>query len=200
MPALPNPPPLLFSPEEYLKRERASETKHEYVKGEIFAMSGGTGNHSVIALNIGAELRTRLRGKPCKTFNSDMRVAVSDVMYAYPDVSVACGENLSSSALSDMIRNPVLLVEALSPSTTLYDRDEKFAHYRQIESFTDYLLVSQDKPHVEHHHKLAEDHWETFYASGWDASVEIPSLEIVLPLSEIYYQIEFPAPADAKEE
>jgi Uma2 family endonuclease len=148
MPAQPNPAP---TPEDYLARERRQETRHEYIEGEIRAMTGASRTHNVICINIAPSLHAQPRGKSCKVYINDMRVKVGPTgIYTYPDIAVACGRPQFEDAEVDTLLNPALIVEVLSESTEAYDRGAKFAHYRNIASLQDYLLVSQTECRVEH--------------------------------------------------
>ena len=148
------------SEQEYLAFERASEERHEYADGEIFAMSGGTYAHSAIMSNILIELGSALRGRKCKAHGADMRIHIpSTRRYTYADALVVCGEPILTDDVRDALENPVVIVEVLSDSTEKYDRGDKFAHYRSIPSFRDYVLVSQKKVCVEHFRRQADGLW-----------------------------------------
>jgi Uma2 family endonuclease len=139
------------SEEEYLLIERAAEYKSEYWDGEMYAMAGASSRHGLIGLNIGAQLHAQFRNRPCEAYMNDMRVRVANSgMYTYPDVIAVCGEARFLDEHQDTLLNPQLLVEVLSPSTADYDRGEKLRRYRQLESLTDCLLVSQDRLLIEH--------------------------------------------------
>src|SRR5690606_7579846 len=128
--------------EEYLEFERSSEIKHEFYNGRVFAMAGAKRRHNLIALNIGSEIRSNLKGKDCEAYPSDMRVLVAEFgLYTYPDVSVVCGKPEFQDDVLDTLLNPVLLIEILSDSTESYDRGRKFQHYRSIETLKEYVLV-----------------------------------------------------------
>jgi Uma2 family endonuclease len=132
------------SPAEYLALERAAEHRHEYVSGRVYAMTGASREHNVIATNTSRALGNQLSGRPCETYQSDMRVKVSETgMYTYPDVVVACGTPAFEDAYVDTLLNPTVIIEVLSPSTEAYDRGEKFAHYRRLPSLREYLLIAQ---------------------------------------------------------
>src|SRR5919198_4874617 len=119
-----------YTPEEYLALERAARHKSEYVNGRIYALAGASRAHNLIVVNVSAELRAQLRGRPCETYASDMRVKVSQTgLYTYPDVVVVCGEPRFEDAQVDTLLNPTVIIEVLSESTESYDRGEKFAHY-----------------------------------------------------------------------
>ena len=141
-----------FTPAEYLVWERKAAVKSEYLRGEILAMSGASLAHTLITLDIATELNIQLRGSECEVVTNDMRVKTSpQVAYFYPDVLVFCGEPQFEDNTFDTLLNPVTIIEVLSPSTETYDRTEKFEYYQQVVSLKEYVLVSQDKVHVEHY-------------------------------------------------
>ncbi len=145
-------PKTRYTPEEYLALERSSETKHEYFKGEIFAMGGASSRHVLIVTNLVIELGSQLKKGPCRVFSTDLRVRVdTSGLYTYPDVVVICDAPEFSDDQRDTLLNPVLIIEVLSDSTKDYDRGGKFEQYRTIKSFKEYLLVAQDRPHLEHY-------------------------------------------------
>jgi Uma2 family endonuclease len=145
---------------EYVALEAASETKHEFVNGEIFAMAGGTPEHSRLSANVIGELRAALRGRPCVTFTSDLRIRVQTTgLGTYPDASVVCGQLEVDPEDKNSVTNPVVLVEVLADSTEAYDRDDKRAHYRLIPSLCDYLLVSQRERRIDHYHRNDDGTW-----------------------------------------
>jgi Uma2 family endonuclease len=179
-----------LSEAQYLEIERAAEFKSEFFDGEMFAMAGGSRKHSLIASNLIAELRNRLRGRPCAVFNSDLRIKIeTSGLYTYPDASVVCGPSKSVGDADDTIVNPVLLAEVLSDSTEAYDRGRKSEQYRQIPSLREYLLISQKERHVESMVR-GEKQWSLHEASGANATIELPSLGITLSLSEIYLKVD----------
>lgn len=141
---------------EYLALERDANTKHEFFAGEIFAMGGGTPEHSAIAVKIASQLDAQLEGKECRVFNSDLRVRVlATGLGTYPDVTVVCGPLEFAPDAPDTLVNPVVIVEVLSASTEEYDRGAKFDNYRQISSLREYVLVSQRERLVEVHRRQA---------------------------------------------
>ena len=185
------------SPEEYLAAERRSETKHEYDRGFIVAMAGASRWHNRIALNLGAELRAHLKGRPCEAFVSDMRVLVEETeLYTYPDLAMVCGEPRFLDAEVDTLLNPVAIVEVLSPSTEAYDRGKKFAHYRRIPSLVEYVLVAQDRPLIERFTRRG-DEWVLATFEGLDAALALESAGVRVPLREIYDRVDFAAEGDA---
>ena len=182
-----------YTVEEYLDFERASPTKHEYLAGDIYAMVGASEPHVLIVSNLIFLLRLRFRGRPCKVYANDLRLKVSQTgLYTYPDVIAICGEVKLSDSHHDMIENPQVVIEVLSPSTEEYDRGEKLDHYKQIESLTDALLVAQDVRRVEHHARQPDGSWRRSEVAG-SGVISLPSIGCDLPLAEIYDQIELPA-------
>lgn len=191
MSAVPNP---FLTPQEYLARERRAETKSEYLRGEVFAMSGASREHNLIAGNVNRALGEQLRDRQCEVYPGDMRVKVSPTgLYTYPDVTIACGEPEFEDAEVDTLLNPKVLVEVLSPSTADYDRGGKFTHYRRLPSLREYVLISQDRPLVEHYVRQAQDEWLLTEQSSLQDTLLLPSIECRLPLSEIYLKVRFVA-------
>lgn len=180
-----------LTPERYLEQERKAAFKSEYYQGETFAMTGATRWHSLIVGNIAGELRQALRQRPCEVYSSDMRVRVSTTgLYTYPDVAVVCGEPAFADDQKDTLLNPTALVEVLSDSTKDYDRGQKFQHYRKLDSLQDYLAVSQTTAHVEHYARQADERWLLTDIRGLEAEVTLYSVNITLPLSEIYFKVQ----------
>jgi len=177
---------------EYLAIERAAPFKSECFAGEMFAIAGGSAMHSLIAVNLAAELRAKLKSRPCDAFNSDLRIKIEATgLYTYPDVSVVCGPLQYVAGTNDTILNPVLLVEVLSDSTEAYDRGEKFQMYRQIPSFKEYVLASQRLPRLEHFARRSNDEWALRTVEGRDASLTLPCLEVTIDLNEVFAGVEF---------
>jgi Uma2 family endonuclease len=194
----PRPEPLA-TPAEYLARERTASTKSEYVNGRVYAMAGASRVHNVIVGNTFAELRAQLRGRGCEAYVSDMRVKVGPTgLYTYPDVAALCDEPRFEDDHFDTLLNPSLIIEVLSPSTESYDRGEKFAHYRRLETLNDYVLISQGTSRVEHYRREG-DHWMFTEVDDLQAELAIASLGCVLKLREIYDRVDLPSdPADAR--
>ena len=136
--------PTVMSVEGYLESERHSAIKHEYVDGHVYALAGETRAHGVIAVNVTSLLRSALRGGPCRVYNSDVKVQLTETRYVYPDVSVGCDERDRLNDDEDVVRYPTVVVEVLSSSTEAYDRGAKFALYRSSEVLREYVLVSTD--------------------------------------------------------
>ena len=181
--------------EEYLARERQAAFKSEYFQGKIYAMSGANESHNLIVANIVGELRSQFKGRPCRVLPSDMRVKVSPAgLYTYPDVLAWRGDARYEDEKKDTLLNPGLIVEVLSRRTESYDRGEKFAHYRQLESMTDYVLVSQVRFRVEHFSRLSEGRWLLTEHSEINEVLELVNLKCQLPLSEIYENVLLESP------
>jgi Uma2 family endonuclease len=190
-----------YTPEEYLALERAADYRSEYLNGEIYAMAGGTPQHGAIAVNIGSELRAQLKAKPCQVFPSDVKIRTTPGgLFAYPDISVVCGPLNYHDAHRDVLTNPVLLVEVLSESTEAFDRGRKFYQYRQIETLTDSLLVSQEEPSIDHYAKQPDGRWLLTTVVGLDARLYLASLDCTLLLREVYAKIEFPSQPGAEDQ
>ncbi len=189
--------------EEYLELEsRSPEVKYEYRDGvivnmrEALAMAGGTVTHCLINANVIAAFNNRLKGGPCRVYSNDLRVRIPrKTLYTYPDAVVVCGNTESElhKTASATITNPTLIVEVLSPSTELYDRGEKFSLYREIPSLREYVLVSQSSPRVETYFRRDDGGWSFGPFEGINAVAKLLSLEIDLPLTEVYAGVEFPA-------
>jgi Uma2 family endonuclease len=159
-------------------------------------MSGGSPDHSLIISNVNGELRSLLKGKPCRVYESNLRVRIPrTTLYTYPDASVICGERQFDplDARRETVTNPTLIVEVLSPSTEGWDRGGKFQNYRQIDSLREYVLVSSDKPLVETYLRQQEGAWVLNAFAGTDARVRLVSLGVELDLAEVYSGVQFPA-------
>jgi len=143
------PQKMRMSESEYLEFERKNETKHEFMDGEVFAMTGASRAHNLISIQTAALLINQLRGKNCEVYAADMRVKISSKKYLYPDVSVVCGEVQLSDDKFDNLLNPTVIIEVLSDTTEAYDRGTKFQNYRKLESLQEYVLIAQDKPYIE---------------------------------------------------
>lgn len=194
-------PQRTYTPEEYLALERQAEQRSEYYAGEIFAMAGASEVHNLIAGNIFASLHTQFRGRPCRVYMNDMRVKVHPTgLYTYPDVVVVCGERQFDDAQHDVLLNPNVIIEVLSPSTEAYDRGNKAAQYRQLPSLAEHLLVSQEHMHVEQYMRQADGQWLFFEVSGKDARIHLPPIKAVLVLAEIYDTVALDSPNGAGEE
>jgi Uma2 family endonuclease len=185
-----------LTPEQYLEIERTSDTRHEFYRGEMYAMSGGSLRHAVIIGNFSSALHGALTDRPCVVVTSDLRTCVApDGLYTYPDIVVICGEPKFVDSRTDTVRNPVLLVEVLSPSTESHDRGFKSAQYRTLEGLQEYVLVSQTEARVETHRRQPGNQWLLIDSVGMDAVCELASVDCRVPLAEIYRKVEFENPA-----
>lgn len=175
-----------FTFAEYVERERASDTKHELVNGEIFAMAGGTIEHGRLASSVMITLGAQLRGRPCSAFSSDVLVRVlATGLATYPDLSVVCGKLERDPEDANTVINPILLVEVLSDSTEAYDRGEKFAHYRRVPSLKEYVLVSQHEPRIEVFRRGDDGIW-SLHEAGATERVKLTSIACELAVDEVY--------------
>ena len=173
----------LLSIEEYLKFEEGTPIRHEYVAGEIFAMSGGSRKHALIAGNVFAAFHAHLRGSPCSSFINDFKLHLDvneSKFFYYPDVMVACGPQADDRFCT----NPRLIVEVLSPSTERTDRREKASNYRQIPALEEYVLVAQRMAEVTIYRR--SEHWAPLILSSLEETAEFRSIELALPLGQIY--------------
>lgn len=171
---------------EYCVFERDAVLKHEYLRGEVYAMTGGTLEHGRLGANIIYLLKRELEGRPCRVFSSDVRVRVEATdLDTYPDASVVCGEPRTGDEHGHALINPILVVEVLSDSTEAYDRGQKASHYRQIPALQAYLLISQHEPRLELQLRQADGHWTLLEATA-GASLTIAPLEIELSVDEVY--------------
>lgn len=191
-----------YTVDQYLEIERASEDRHFYVDGDIFAMAGESGAHGDISVNLVALLANQLKNTPCRARTKDTKVRSGPTpllgkstrgMFSYPDVVVICDELEYHDAHKDVILNPRVIVEVLSESTEAFDRGENFTRLRMWNSsLTDYLLVLQDKAQVEHYTRTADGSWSLNTYTGLDASVSIPSIQCTLKLADVYDRVAFP--------
>jgi Uma2 family endonuclease len=183
----------LLSAEEYLAIERASDTKHEYVDGQIVAMAGTSLAHALIASNVAGELRSRLRGSGCNAVASDLRVSADLKAYFYPDVVVFCKGGKWRDAGMDTLESPVVVFEVLSDSTEVRDRGVKFERYQRAESLQMYVLVAQDHVSVEVFRRASEQLWEYFALRDLNDVLSLEAVGATLPLSEVYMDVDFGA-------
>ncbi len=190
-----------YTLEEYLVMEEAAEYKSEYHGGKIVAMAGGSFDHNTIGQNAGSAISNQLRAKnkSCRVANSDQKIYIDNYdKGVYPDVSVFCDKPQFHKGRKDIITNPILVVEVLSPSTEGYDRGAKFTQYRSIPSFKEYVLIAQDKAWVESFYKVEEDVWRISNAEGLDSKIQLFSLGIEITLADIYHLVDFELPTEEK--
>lgn len=190
------PPQGFSTPEAYLTFERASETKHEYLNGQISATGRVSARHVLLVTNLVGELGLQLKAGPCTVYSSALRVRTAPSgLYTYPDVIVLCEEPRFSDHQEDTLLNPALIIEVLSESTKDYDRGGKFEQYRTIDSFVEYLLVAQDRPHVEHHTGQADGSWLLQETNSMEDTIQLTSVPCSLRMADIYSKINFQATA-----
>ncbi len=184
-------PKLLFTPEEYLELECQAEYKSQYVAGEIFAMAGTQSVHNEVAGNIFAALHTRFRSRACRAYFSDIRLRVPEAsLYTYPDVMALCGSPVfETSGNPPSLLNPQVILEVLSPSTEAFERGDKFARYRKLESLTDYVLVSVQKMRVEQHTRQSSGVWTYEEYEHPSNILRLASVDCEVPLEEIYAKV-----------
>ncbi|RMG54603.1 MAG: Uma2 family endonuclease [Bacteroidetes bacterium] len=186
-----------LSIEEYLAEERLATERHEYHRGEIFAMAGGTRNHSILGTNMLTELNLLGRRGGCTTFNGDMRVRIdAENCFLYPEASVVCGPVESSPFDADAIVNPVLIAEVLSESTEAYDRGEKFRLYRQLSSLREYVLIDQYRPIVQVFSLGEAGIWEMREYMGREGSLRLQSLQAEIRMADLYQNVDWEQPRE----
>lgn len=184
----------IFSVENYLDFERIQTERHEFLDGGVYAMAGESPSHSSICFNLYTIVGSQLRGKRCRGFSPNMKVATNEKgLFSYPDLAIVCGEPKFHDEKSDVLTNPKVIFEVLSPSTEHYDRGEKFLRYvNGIESVTEYVLISQDKPFIEIFTKQQNGEWEKSEIEGLESVTNIGSIECRIALTELYDLIQFP--------
>jgi Uma2 family endonuclease len=196
-----------YTVEEYLALERASEERHEYLDGDVYAMAGESPEHGAICVNLAISIGSQMRGTPCQAFVKDMKVCSGPLalpgrsakgLFSYPDLVVVCGAMQFHDQFRDVLLNPSLIIEVLSASTEAFDRGEKFRRYRTwLPTLQDYLLVAQDKPFIDHYHRVEENRWELIPIEGLEARLHLESVHCTLRLADVYDRIIFP-PEDAE--
>jgi len=184
-------PKTTYPPEVYLEIDRQSELRNEYYNGEIFAMTGASRKHNLITANVTASLNPQLKGRQCEVYASDMRVKVSSSgLYTYPDVVVVCGTPIFEDQETDTLINPTVIIEVLSKSTEGYDRGDKAAHYRKLDSLAEYILISQAKLHLEHFVRQPDNQWLLSEADDLEAVIDLASINCQLAITDIYDKVE----------
>lgn len=180
-----------YSIQEYLQMEGEALEKHEYYKGEIFAMSGAGTRYNIISVNIIASLYNLLKGKSCQPYGSDMRIHIpQNTLFTYPDISVICGDITNAGADENSATNPTVIIEILSPSTRNYDRGVKFMLYRDIPTLKEYILIEAESINVEQFAINKEGFWQLKEFSGNEDELILESLNVNLLLNDIYDRCE----------
>lgn len=185
------PPPAynkqFVSVKEYLEQEKMSLEKHEYYKGEIFAMAGAGSRHNVIFKNVYLAVGNALKGKNCQPYGSDLRIHIPEnSLFTYPDISIICGDVIFSPEDEDTAVAPTVIIEILSPATRNYDRGEKFLLYRDIKTLRDYVLIDSESIHAEVFSINQSNLWELKEYKNLDDELIINSITFSLKLQEIY--------------
>jgi len=185
----------IFTVADYLDYERNAPERHEFLDGNVYAMAGESPRHSTICFNLYSIIGNQLRGKRCRGYSPNMKVASNEKgLYSYPDLAIVCGQPKYHDEKGDVLTNPTVIFEVLSPSTESYDRGEKFLRYMGgIESLTDYILISQNNPTIEHFQKQSNGEWKKTEIEEIDSVLKIDSIECEIPLTELYDLVKFPA-------
>ena len=197
---------LFFTAEEYLALERQADERHEYIDGRIRAMAGESLAHGQISTNLVREVSLALKGSPCQAVSKDMKVRsgpepkpktrIAKDFFSYPDVVIFCGEPAFHDNFRDVLLNPKVIIEVLSASTEAFDRGEKFFRFRtHNDTLTDYILVAQNKPYIEHFTRQSDGAWLLSPHDESEQSFYLASIDCHLRLTEIYDRVIFP-PAD----
>jgi Uma2 family endonuclease len=181
-----------YTAEEYLEAEVNSLDRHEFINGEIILMAGSSPNHNEIASNLVVPLKLALKGKPYRTFSSDQRLWIPQLnTYTYPDLMVVAKPIELQSGRTDTITNPLLIAEVLSKGTKAYDRDDKFAAYRSIPSFQEYLLIDQYRLRVEQYSKTDANKWIFSEYGVIGDRLMLTSVQVEIAIADLYENIEF---------
>ncbi len=194
-------PKAILTEDEYLKFERATEDRHQYLDGEIFAMAGESGQHADISVNIVVSIGSQLRDGPCRVRVANTKVRSGPLpksrkrpsgLYSYPDVFVVCDEPKYLDDYEDVVLNPTVIFEVLSKSTEAFDRGLKFTRYQRYNpTLTDYVLISQDQPQIEHYHRESDGTWTYQCHEGLKATVKLASIKCRLKASDVYQRVTF---------
>ena len=192
----------LYSEEEYLALEREAEERHEYLDGEIYAIAGESPEHGAICTNLTRIISTQLLGTRCQAFSKDMKVRSGPAprpgygpkgVYSYPDLLVVCGELKFMGECRDVLLNPAVIIEVLSPATEAFDRGEKWTRYQTwLPELSDYVMVSQSKPQVEHYRRREGGGWFYSLVRAPEEGLRLDSVGCTLQLSDVYDRVEFP--------
>jgi Uma2 family endonuclease len=186
----------IYTPEEYLERELAADTRSEYRNGAIIPMTGGTPDHNELAINLAALLKSALRGQPYRIFGADQRLWIPDQnLYTYPDVMVVEKPLQLQPGRTDTVMNPCLIAEVLSKSTQDYDHGAKFSAYRTLDSFSEYLLIDQYSIDVEHYVKTGANQWLLSQYRDRTVTISLSTVATPLKISDLYENIEIESPA-----
>jgi Uma2 family endonuclease len=190
-----------FTVEEYFEHEARADYKSEYYHGEVFAMAGASVAHNDIVTNLIVAIGERLRGMPCRVMPSDMRIKCPTNLYTYADALIVCGERevLKYHGLETLL-NPRVVFEVLSESTESYDRGKKFQHYQSIPSLQEYVLVAQDRPHVDHFARNPDGSWRLTMIDGSENVLQLTTVDCELSFHAIFDRISFPPQQESASE
>lgn len=191
-----------YTVDEYLEMERAAVERHEFIDGEIYQMAGESDAHGIISANLSGEIYSQLKSKDCQLRIKDAKIKSGGFaqmlgkstkgMFSYPDLVVVCGEVIYHDKKKDVILNPKVIIEVLSGSTEVFDRNDKFIRYSMFnDTLTDYVLVSQEVPQIEHFIRQDDNSWKQYVFIGLDKVCRVESIECNLDLKEIYDRIKF---------
>ncbi len=175
----------------YLANERRSSEKHEYIDGLVYMMAGASERHVKIVSNLVRALGNQLAERPCATYSSDLRVKTHSGLVAYPDVMVVCGEPELYDDKGDVLLNPTVIVEVLSPSTEAYDRTTKFEHYQSMPTLQDYVLIAQDRRAIEQYTRGGDGRWQLLQVDDAEGTIALTSVGCVLALADVYAKVTF---------
>lgn len=179
--------------DEYIRREEAAETRSEYLNGRVYAMFGASKPHNQIAFNLVAELKPQLKSRKCRGYANDMRTKAPFAgLYTDPDIVIVCGDRKLDKRLGTNLLNPTAIIEVLSPSTKSYDRGDKFAYYRTIESFREYVLVAQDKKRIERFIRTETRFWKYEVIEADDATIDLETIGCRLTVANVYDDVDLP--------
>ena len=186
---------LEYTPEEYLALERASDTKHEYLDGQIYAMAGASPTHNQICFNTIVAVGTQIIDSSCIGYTSDQKIRTDPMdLFSYPDLTIVCGEPVFHDEHQDVILNPTIIIEVLSPRTENYDRSTKLDRYQDIRTLRDYILISQNRPCVEHYvRQKGKRQWLFTIETDPAAEIEIASIKCKLKLADVYNRVKSPS-------
>lgn len=185
-----------ISVEDYLEGEKISPIRHEYVDGEVYAMAGASDNHGRISVNLITILSIHLRESRCEPFSNDTKVQATATVFYYPDILVSCEENPESPYFRN---NPILIIEITSKSTQSIDRREKLLFYQQIPSVQEYVVIDQYRMEVQVHRRQPNGSWITYFFNEQSDIVEFTSIDLTIPLPEIYRRVTFDPNANRDE-
>lgn len=181
-----------WSPQAYLAFESESHERHELVDGDVYLMTGASQRHNLIVASVIITLGSQLLNRPCEVYPSDMLVKIAETGdYHYPDISVVCGQSQIIHDQRDILLNPTLIIEVLSPSTEQYDRSHNSENYRSLASLREYGLISQERPHIEHYVRQDQGDWLFSEAKDLSAALDLPSITCTLALRDVYAKVRF---------